>query len=188
MAGQKELILNESEESIALKLARDTIGEYLESGKEIAAPHHDFLQRPAGAFVTLKSRDGQLRGCIGYIEAIFPLGQTIVKCAISAAVHDPRFVPVRLPELPRLHIEISVLSETWQIKNPEEIEVGKHGIIISMGPFRGLLLPQVATEYNWDRVTFLQHTCGKAGLPPDAWRNPQAKIEIFSAHVFGEPE
>ena len=183
----KGYVLNESQQAVVLKLARTAIGEYLDSGRETTIPPDDFLKLPAGAFVTLKM-DGELRGCIGYIEAVYPLGETLVKCAIASAVHDPRFPELRKGELEHVKIEVSVLSPVWQLKDPEEIEVGRHGIIISLGPYRGLLLPQVATEQGWDRMTFLKHTCRKAGLPFDAWQNPSAKIEIFTAHVFGEEE
>ncbi len=142
------------------------------------------LLEPRGAFVTLR-RDGELRGCIGYIEAVCPLWETVETCAESAALRDFRFSPVRPEELSSLHIEISVLSPLESIDDPERIQVGQHGIVMSSGGRRGLLLPQVATEYRWDREQFLQHTCQKAGLPADAWKHG-AKIEIFSADVFGE--
>jgi AmmeMemoRadiSam system protein A len=180
-------VLNEQQQDVALRLARKAISQYLESGKETGIPPDDFLRAPAGAFVTLKIQ-GELRGCIGYIEPVYPLGETLVKCAIAAAVNDPRFPQLRKEELEHVKLEISILSPVRQVKDPEDIEVGKHGIIITLGPFRGLLLPQVATEQGWDRLTFLKHTCRKAGLMPDAWENPSAKIEIFSAQVFGEEE
>ena len=180
-------VLDEQQQSVVLKLARDAIRTVLQTEKEVEVPPDEFLFHPAGAFVTLKIH-GELRGCIGFIEARYPLGETIVKCAISAALHDPRFPPLRIQELPTTHIEVSVLSGLWQIQRPEEIEVGKHGIVISLGHSRGLLLPQVAVEYGWDRLTFLKHTCHKAGLSPDAWQHPSARIELFSAQVFGEPE
>jgi AmmeMemoRadiSam system protein B/AmmeMemoRadiSam system protein A len=140
-----------------------------------------------GGFVTLK-KEGQLRGCIGYIEAIKPLAVTIEEMAQAAAFNDYRFSPVEAAEVPDLEIEISVLSPITAIDDPETISVGRHGIIITRGPNRGLLLPQVATEWNWDRETFLEQTCVKAGLPRDAWKQGGTKIEVFSAEVFSERE
>ena len=144
------------------------------------------LQRPSGAFVTLNERSGELRGCIGSIEAVQPLAQAVASSAVSAAVRDPRFEPVRKEELPDLHIEISVMSPIVPVGDISEIEVGRDGLIIRRGNRAGLLLPQVATEYGWDRDTFLRQTCVKAGLPPDCWRSPDCRIEKFSAEVFGE--
>jgi AmmeMemoRadiSam system protein A len=172
---------------IMLALARDAIEKFVISSYEINPPADDFLQEPGAAFVTLKKNE-ELRGCIGCTEPKLPLGKTIVGCAISAATRDPRFPPVSAIEVPRLQLEISVLSPFRKITNPEEIEVGVHGILLSFGYFRGLLLPQVAVEQGWDRDTFLKFTCRKAGLPADAYKSPNAQIEIFSAEVFGEDE
>ena len=144
------------------------------------------LTRPSGAFVTLHEAGGELRGCIGSIQAVAPLFQAVSSSAINAAFRDPRFFPVTPEELPALHIEISVMSPIVPVASVEEIEVGRDGLIIARGSRAGLLLPQVATEYGWDRETFLRHTCIKAGLPPDSWRSPEVRIERFSAEVFGE--
>jgi AmmeMemoRadiSam system protein A len=141
------------------------------------------LQEPRGAFVTLHLR-GCLRGCIGLIEAVKPLAATIQEMALSAAFCDPRFPPLTPQEFKDIDIEISVLTPLRRIKNIDEIQVGVHGLYIRQGSYRGLLLPQVATEYKWDRDTFLQQTCGKAGLPPTAWKDPKAEIYIFSADIF----
>lgn len=141
------------------------------------------LKEKRGAFVTI-NKGGQLRGCIGYIQPYKPLYQTIEEMAIQAAFHDPRFGPVTEKELPDLEVEISVLTPMKRIKAVEEIEVGKHGILIERGFHSGLLLPQVATEYGWDRKTFLGHTCLKAGLPQDAWKGKDTVISIFSADIF----
>jgi AmmeMemoRadiSam system protein B/AmmeMemoRadiSam system protein A len=141
------------------------------------------LMEKRGAFVTLKKR-GRLRGCIGYMKGIKPLCQTIKEMAVAAAFHDPRFRPVTETELPDLEIEISVLTPLKRIKDVEEIEVGKHGIFIEKGFHSGLLLPQVATEYGWDRETFLEHCCLKAGLSSDAWKDGKTRICTFSAEVF----
>ena len=141
------------------------------------------LKETRGAFVTIK-RKGQLRGCIGNIEGRGPLYRTIGEMAEAAAFRDPRFASVTERELPELEFEISVLTPLRKIKEVDEIEVGKHGLYIIKGRYAGLLLPQVATEYGWDRQTFLEHTCNKAGLPSDAWKDKSAEIYIFSADVF----
>jgi hypothetical protein len=141
------------------------------------------LKENRGAFVTIQKR-GQLRGCIGYIEGHGPLYKTIEEMAEAAAFRDPRFSPVKEKELPELDLEISVLTPLRKITNVNEIEVGKHGIYIKKGWFSGLLLPQVATEYGWDRQTFLEHTCQKAGLPSNAWKEKDTEIYIFSADIF----
>jgi MEMO1 family protein len=141
------------------------------------------LKENRGAFVTINKK-GQLRGCIGYIEGHGPLYKTIEEMAEAAAFRDPRFSPVKEKELPELEIEISVLTPLKKITDVNEIEVGKYGIYIKKGWFSGLLLPQVATEYGWDRQTFLEHTCQKAGLPPNAWKEKDTEIYIFSADIF----
>jgi len=135
----------------------------------------------------VNDKHSRIVGCIGYIEAIKPLAETIDEMADSAAFHDPRFPSVSIGEFDQLDIEISILSPIEEITNVEKIEVGKHGIILTSGYRRGLLLPQVATEQGWDRQTFLEHTCMKAGLPTNAWKKG-TKIEIFSAEIFGEKE
>ncbi len=142
------------------------------------------LQEKRGAFVTLKVGD-KLRGCIGYPLPYKPLWETITDVAVSAATQDPRFESLTLKELPATKIEISVLSLPKSIKDIKEVEVGKHGIIISKGPCKGLLLPQVPVEWNWDLETYLSHGCLKAGLDEDEWKKGVC-IEIFSAQVFSE--
>jgi AmmeMemoRadiSam system protein A len=131
---------------------------------------------------------GELRGCIGCIIPIKPLYLTVREVAESAALRDPRFPPVSVRELPELEYEISALSPIRKIENVNEIQVGKHGIIIRRGYNQGLLLPQVATEYGWNREQFLEHTCNKAGLPFDAWKKEGTEISIFSAEVFDESD
>jgi AmmeMemoRadiSam system protein B/AmmeMemoRadiSam system protein A len=177
-----------SDKIYLLKLARRVIetecaGEKIETER----PSSPVLLERRGGFVTLKKK-GQLRGCIGYIEAVKPLITTVEEMAKSAAFNDMRFPPVTAAEVPDIDIEISVLSPITEINDPSAIEVGKHGIIITRGPHRGLLLPQVATEWGWDRLKFLEQTCNKAGLPIDAWKQPGTKIEIFSAEIFSEIE
>jgi AmmeMemoRadiSam system protein A len=143
------------------------------------------LAERAGAFVTLRGH-GVLRGCIGQIEPRQPLARTVAECAASAALHDPRFPPVTPLELPELRIEISVLSPLFDA-TPEQIVVGRHGLLVSDRFHQGLLLPQVPVEWSWDRERFLSETCRKAGLPPDAWRRG-ARVQAFTTHVFAEGE
>jgi len=155
------------------------------TGKDIPEFHIDseVLKEKKGAFVTLK-KHGNLRGCIGYIEARKPLYKTVADMAIAAAFNDPRFPPLRSDELTHVTLEISILSPLKEIKDINEIEVGIHGLYITKGYNSGLLLPQVATQYKWDSLTFLEETCYKAGLRPDAWKDKDTKIYIFSADVF----
>jgi AmmeMemoRadiSam system protein A len=180
--------LSEEEKQQLLEIARSTI-EHKVKGQgppevKVTSP---LLKEKRGAFVTIKKR-GILRGCIGYIEALKPLAQTIQEMAEAAALNDPRFPPVTPDELRDLEIEISVLTPLEKIDDVKKIKVGIHGILIKKGFYQGLLLPQVATEYGWDRETFLEHTCNKAGLPGNAWRDSDTEILIFSADVFGEEE
>src|SRR6266705_1641155 len=132
------------------------------------------LTEPAGAFVTLH-RDGQLRGCVGQVESPDPLVETIARAAVNSALHDPRFPAVGADEVGSLEIEISVLSPPAPIA-PDEILLGRHGLLIVKGENRGLLLPQVATERRWSSQRFLEETCAKAGLPRDAWRDPATRV------------
>jgi uncharacterized protein len=181
--------LSREEKITLLKIARDTVTAraYHRPLPLLPDPLPPALARSAGAFVTLHKL-GQLRGCIGNFFAEGPLAAMVQNMAVAAGWEDPRFSPVSDSELAKLDIEISVLSPLREISEVKEIEVGKHGIFITKGYYRGVLLPQVATEYGWDRETFLAHTCQKAGLPMDAWKKGGLKIEIFSAEVFGEKE
>jgi len=186
--GKKLLVMSEEEKRYLLKLARHTLEKYFnlptEELPDLKTPN---LEKPLGVFVTLM-KEGELRGCIGYPEPVKPLKEAVVDMAISAAVNDPRFFPVEPREVSELEIEISVLSPLKKIQSIEEIEVGKHGLVIQRGNQRGLLLPQVASEHHWDRETFLSHTCMKAGLPADAWQWDDVEIYIFSAEVFSEKD
>jgi AmmeMemoRadiSam system protein A len=148
------------------------------------APERACFSLRRGVFVTLEVH-GNLRGCIGVVEARDPLGESIVHCAQGAAFRDPRFTPLRVEEVPGLQIEISVLSSVFPI-DPAEIEIGKHGLVISTKGSRGLLLPQVATENKLARESFLAETCHKAGLPRDAWRDPATRIDAFTCEIFHE--
>jgi len=183
-------MLNEQQRRQLLTLARETIAAVL-AGKTPEVNAGDFdeaLRKPSGAFVTLTTHDDELRGCIGSIEARAPLFQAVFTSAINAAFRDPRFYPVRPGELEKLKIEISVMGPIERVTNVDDIVVGRDGLIVTRGANAGLLLPQVATDYGWDRDTFLRQTSVKAGLPPDAWRSADAKLEKFSAEVFGEEE
>lgn len=141
------------------------------------------LAEPRGAFTSLYIA-GELRGCVGYVLPVGSVYRAVAETARAAAFEDARFYPVSLEEARHLQVELSILSPPQTI-SPESVEVGRHGLLISLDGYRGLLLPQVPVEHNWDRVTFLQQTCRKAGLPGDAWRHG-AKIEAFTAEVFGE--
>jgi AmmeMemoRadiSam system protein A len=179
------LPLTESDQQTLLRMAREALVAYLAHGEPPAVPEPgEALRQECGAFVTWH-KGKNLRGCIGVIAAYNPLYQTVRECAVWAAVRDPRFAPVVRDEVPALTLEISVLSPLEDIA-PENIEVGRHGLLISRGSQRGLLLPQVAIEWKWDRERFLDETCHKAGLPADAWRTG-ARIQAFTAQVFGEP-
>lgn len=166
-----------------LALAHRSIETALAKQRIDSTPPSEHLAEPRGAFCTLHLF-GNLRGCIGYVLPSASLYQTVAETARAAAFEDPRFQPVTQDEAPHLAIEISVLSVPRPIR-PEDVEIGKHGLIVSAGMHRGLLLPQVPLEWEWDRETFLEQTCLKAGLPPDAWQRG-AEIQAFTAEVFGE--
>lgn len=173
------------ERALLLNLAHRSIEAALE-GRELdlhaPSPH---LEQERGAFTTLYIRGG-LHGCVGYVLPAASLYRTIAETARAAAFDDPRFPTLRKEELPELRVDISILSPLFPIE-PEDVEIGKHGLLVSLEFRRGLLLPQVPVEHGWDRMTFLQQVCGKAGLPSDAWQRG-AKLEAFTAEVFGEEE
>lgn len=179
--------LPETERRALLELARRALTESVLHGSspEIPLPTEN-LAEPAGVFVSIH-HEGRLRGCLGKVEAIASVAEAVVFCAVSVARDDPRFEPVRAEELPGLEIEISVLSRLEPIM-PEQIEVGRHGLLVRRGAFRGLLLPQVPAHYHWSGARFLEETCVKAGLPRDAWEDPETRIEAFTAEVFSEAE
>ncbi len=182
-----EYQLSTDERKKLLEIARKSIQGYLttQSVPDFEVPAK--LKEPGAAFVTL-TKQGDLRGCIGYTVAVQPLYQTVAQCAISAAISDPRFEPVKSDELAGLDIEISVLTPLVKVTSLDQIQVGRDGLMITMGNNHGLLLPQVATEYHWNRTQFLQQTCYKAGLPTDAYLRPEALIQKFQALVFGEKD
>ncbi len=187
----KDEFLSESEREVLLKNAREALEFYARERKKPRlskdAATTPLLKSSRGAFVSLHKR-GALRGCIGTFEGEGFLINTIQNMTVAAGWQDPRFPPLDAKELDDVRIEISVLTPRRKIKDVNEIEVGKHGIYITRGFNRGVLLPQVATEYGWDRETFLEHTCMKAGLATDAWKLQDTVIEIFEAEVFSEKE
>jgi AmmeMemoRadiSam system protein A len=174
----------EADRRLLLKLARDAVVAHEGAGVAPAPPPDGVCARRGGAFVTLH-RQGDLRGCIGHVEATDRLGHVIVRCAVAACSTDPRFPPVTTAELPHIDIELSLLGPLEAVTAIEEIEVGRHGLVVEMHWRRGLLLPQVATEWRWDRETFLMQTCVKAGLARDAWK-AGATLKRFEAEVFGD--
>lgn len=178
-----ELSLSQGEKDELLNIGRTAIWSYVKE-KRIVCPEPQSSQLHAnrGAFVTLKKR-GRLRGCIGFIEPVGPLYKTVAQAAVYAACRDARFPPLSPSELADLEIEISVLTLPRKINDISEIEVGRHGLIITKGPREGLLLPQVAAENNWSRTEFLEQTCLKAGLPKDSWKTAE-DIYVFEASVF----
>jgi AmmeMemoRadiSam system protein A len=177
---------SDHDRALLLRLAREAIAAHVG-----VAPAHvpgvaGVLTQPGGAFVSLHNH-GDLRGCIGHIEPTEPLGEVVTRCAVAACSSDPRFPPITPTELDEIDIEISLLGLLEPIAGPHDIEVGRHGLVVESGWQRGLLLPQVATEWSWDAEAFLAHTCHKAGLPRDAWKHG-AKLWRFEAEVFGERE
>ncbi len=170
-----------------LDLARHAVVEAVCHGRVAGLPRPGgALAAPGRAFVTLH-RSGELCGCIGQVVPSDSLAATVVRCAIGAATKDPRFRPVRPEELAELDIELSILSPLEPIQ-PETIQVGQHGLMVARDQFRGVLLPQVAVEHRWTRDRFLEETCAKAGLPPDAWKDPATRVMAFTAEVFSEAE
>jgi len=179
--------LADSEKKLLLEIARRAVVAAVER-HELSwdSPVSPALRQPAGAFVTLH-KGAKLRGCIGQLPGGEPLVQVVVHCAASAALEDPRFSPVRPEEVAEIEIEISVLSALQDI-SPEEIVPGKHGLVVSRGWNRGVLLPQVATQFNWGAERFLAETCEKAGLNRMAWKDPQTRVQGFTADVFSEAQ
>ncbi|MBN1114404.1 MAG: AmmeMemoRadiSam system protein A [Oligoflexia bacterium] len=180
-------MLSKEQKDKLLKLARTTVEKYIIEG---IIPKFDdkdpLFAEKRGAFVTIHNK-GSLRGCIGMIEGAQPLSDTIIEMAIEASTKDPRFMPVAPEEIKDLDIEISVLTPKRKVKSTDEIELGKHGVIVKKGSAGGVYLPQVATETGWTKEQFMESLCsGKAGLPPDAYKDPKTEIYVFEAEVFGE--
>jgi uncharacterized protein len=177
--------ISREEKTMLLSLARESIIDVVKGrNPSVKRLNGKNLQTKCGCFVTIQ-KQGKLRGCIGTFTSDKPLYATVAEMATAAATNDPRFYPLTSDELDSIQLEISILSKLKKIDSIEEIEVGTHGLYIEKNLCRGVLLPQVAIEYGWDRITFLCQTCLKAGLPKDDWKN-EADIYVFSADVFGE--
>jgi uncharacterized protein (TIGR00296 family) len=190
-----ELSLEEGK--LLVELARKAVEEYLRTGKKISAPENipKKLMQPCGVFVTIstiKGKEKELRGCIGYPYPTTPLIQAVTESAIESATQDPRFYPLSLSELDNVVFEVSVLTppQLIEVKKPTEyaakVKVGKDGLIVERGMYKGLLLPQVPIEWKWDEEGFLCQCCIKAGLPPDNWLLEGTKIYKFQAIIFEE--
>jgi AmmeMemoRadiSam system protein A len=182
--GSEQAEYSPEERATLLKLAHDSIRSALEGGRVSTDAPTAHLREHRGAFTTLYVNH-ELRGCVGYVYPVSPLYQTIAETSCAAAFEDTRFPPLQSKDLSDLTVSISVLSPLAPAQ-PEEVQVGRHGLLVSQGGRRGLLLPQVPLEHGWDRTTFLDQTCRKAGLPEDAWRRG-ASIEIFTAEIFSDP-
>ena len=178
-------MLSEPQKSTLLALAKRSIVAQV-TGRPEAQPLDIELPESAGVFVTIKRR-GQLRGCLGMLQCSRGLASEVARCAADAASRDPRFPPVSSDEIAELSLEISVLGPLEEIDpaDPAAIAIGRHGLVAEQGIRRGLLLPQVATEWGWTAEQFLRQTCVKAGLRGDAWQNG-ARIYRFDAEVFGD--
>ena len=180
------IVLNATERRTLLRFARHTIGAHLARQSLPTLTASGGLDRRSGAFVTLRVEQA-LRGCIGYPDADQHLVEVVRRCSISAATEDPRFPPLSANDLDLIGLEISVLGPIEEVTDTTAIDIGRHGLIVQRGYRRGLLLPQVALEWDWDRDLFLSQTCIKAGLPADAWQTG-ARIFRFEAEVFAEGE
>lgn len=179
--------LHNDEKHLLLQIARRSIDSALTGRAALEIPEPaGSLASPRGAFVTLHRR-GRLRGCIGRVVVVEPLARVVAECAVAAALEDPRFSRLQPADVGELQIELSVLSSPERVA-PERVQPGIHGLVISRGEKRSVLLPQVARERNWTRERFLEETCEKAGLPRDAWKSPETCVEVFTAEVFSEAD
>ncbi len=175
----------DAERRALLQIARGAIAAHVARTEAPRVEMTGVFARRGGVFVTIHKR-GDLRGCIGHIEANEPLGVIVPQVAVAACSSDPRFPAVAASELDTIDLELSLLGPLEPIQGPADIEIGRHGLVVERGWHRGLLLPQVATEWHWDPETFLSHTCRKAGLSADAWKQG-AQLWRFDAEVFAEP-
>jgi AmmeMemoRadiSam system protein A len=181
-------MLTPEEKRELLAIARECIAGALEgTTAPTRTPQSPGLLRQSGAFVTIRI-DHSLRGCIGYIESVRPLAEVVCEAARKAALEDPRFPPLTPSEFEQITLEISILSPLQLVTDIEEVQVGAHGLVLELGSRRGLLLPQVALEYQWDREAFLDATAKKAGLYKNAWREPEARIYTFTAEIIQEAD
>jgi AmmeMemoRadiSam system protein A len=189
--GSRSMLTHELKREL-LGIARSSIAAALQQKPTRVSNVHEIhpsqeLLQPRGAFVTIRI-DGELRGCIGYMESLLPLAEVVAEVAAKAALDDPRFSPLTRTELDHAALEISVLSPLHKIHSVEEVKVGTHGLMLELGSCRGVLLPQVATEYGWNAVEFLEAVCRKSGLHRLAWKEPDAEISVFSAEILNEDE
>ena len=187
LAVKSMFMLTEEQGQKLLSLVRENIHHYLTHHEMISVEDipPEFTEK-RGVFVTLK-KHGDLRGCIGYPEPVYPLITALLDSAVSAAVRDPRFPPVQADELDHIQVEITVLTKPEEIKpDPNNVVVGRDGLIVEKGIFKGLLLPQVPVEWEWDAETFLCQTCIKAGLPPDCWLDKETRVYTFQGQIFSE--
>lgn len=192
-----DYVYSEDDGVLLVNLARQTVDEYVKHNRKPGIPGNTpkKLFEKSGVFVTLNELEGshvRLRGCIGRPYPTQPLIEATIDSAVDAAVHDPRFAPVGPHELDQIIVDLSVLTPPKKIEytEPEQllelVKVGRDGLIVSRGMMRGLLLPQVPVDYGWDTKTFLEHTCNKAGLPKDLWKEPGIEFMSFQAEIFGE--
>ncbi len=184
------MLLSGEDGRSGVSLAREALRAAVQHEKLTLPPLSPVFSEKRGVFVTL-NRDGELRGCIGIPLPVMPLGEAIIEAAASAALQDPRFMPVTPEELSLIALEVTILSVPEEITAPpasraDEVEVGRHGLIVKGRGRSGLLLPQVASEYGWNAVEFLDHTCTKAGLPPGCWRDEQISVLRFEGQIFSE--
>jgi len=183
-SGEARRRLEPAERAALLGIALAAVRARLGLGSAPPLPERGALAEPGCAFVTLRV-EGALRGCIGTFTPSGSLAGTVARMAAGAASEDPRFEPLRADELDRLDVELSVLGARRPFRDVSELRVGRDGVVVELGWRRGVLLPKVAVEAAWDPITFLERTCLKAGLPPDAWRDPEARVELFSSEDFG---
>lgn len=184
-----EYSYTDEEGEFAVRTARNAVTLYLSKGSTGKYNFPKKFERKSGVFTTISTfPENELRGCIGFPEPIMPLKDALIKSAIYAATEDPRFSPLQKEELDNVVFEVSLLTvpEIMKEKKPENVEIGRDGLIVEYGFYSGLLLPQVATEYNMDQETFLDHTCLKAGLSPGCWKNSNVKVYKFQAEIFKE--
>lgn len=183
-AAQRLALLTRGRAAVAAALRGRPSPTPQEPGGDPGAPD-PALAIPRGVFATWLTPDRQLRGCVGFPDPRFALSEAVARAAVEAALCDPRFLPVTSDELPALVLELSILTEPVVVHDPGQIQPGQHGVIVQVGDRTGLLLPQVARDHGWDRETFLDQACLKAGLPPHCWRH-EARLMTFTAEVFGE--
>lgn len=179
-------MIADRDRAMLLRLAREAIEAFVGAGAAHVPSDAPILTTRAGVFVSLH-QGGELRGCVGHVEADETIGTLVPRCAVAAASADPRFPPIAPDEVRRIEIEISLLGRLVPIAGPADVVVGRDGLMVQRGALRGLLLPQVAVEWQWDPETFLAHACAKAGLPRDAWKSG-LQMWRFEADVFAEPE